>query len=251
MDFFKNIDSEFYNEPSFLDVSAIVKLKRSQGRYNFEQLPKMAIIVSSKKIIGRFSTSIKKKLKGLSGANYIYNSSILICSEIGTGAPAALVLMEELRALGVERFVFIGTAGILTNDISETEARIITKAHTTIGSTTFYSNKAILEPFDHEWIKDLKQQLNLVEASGWSTDCPYRETPAMLNYFKERSVHLVDMECAGIYAFSMFYRLPAICILIGADSLTQMQWRAPENMNLLTKKQRELLADLLSLQYPK
>ena len=249
MDFFKEIKTNFYSEPSSLKVSSIVDLKRSQGRYNFKRLPKTAILVPSRKSIGHFSKRLKKRIKGLSGANYLFNSSLLVCSEIGTGAPAALVLLEELRSLGVERFIFMGIGGRLSEEIGPNEARIIATAHSSTGSSSFYSSKNTLRLQDHIWITELKNQLGLNTAVGWSTDCPYRETASIIQYYKGKSAQLVDMECAAIYAFSEFYNLPTLCILIGADSLFRSNWQPPEDLALLTKKQREILTKLLSLQY--
>jgi purine-nucleoside phosphorylase len=58
---------------------------------------------------------------------------------------------------------------------------------------------------------------------------------------------MVDMECASIYAFSQFYKMPSICILVGADTLTSSEWKAPNNIKKLLKAQQKIVSDLLKL----
>lgn len=249
MDFFEHTDSGFYEEPSFLDVVSVVKWKKERGLYNFKSLPQTAIIVLNKTAIHRSSTPFKKKLKGLPGTNYVLNPAIVLCSEFGTGAPAVLVLLEELRVLGVKKFIFLGMAGIIDSNINENEALIISKAHSTVGSSTFYSVKSVLEPLDQEWSNRIKQNLKIGVGTGWSTDCPYRETPSMINYYQQKSVQLVDMECAAIYAFSAFHKLPSVCILIGADFLGGQEWRPPDKIHLLIRNQKKLVSELADMQH--
>ncbi len=247
MNFFKHRDPDFYDEPSFLDVESIVQLKRKKRAYNFDQLPVTAILVQNKKIVQAFSSPFRKKLKGFPGTGYTLSPSILLCAMDGSGAPGALVLLEELRILGVKKIIFVGTAGILDAAVKEQQVSLITQAYSAVGSSVFYSNENILQPKRTNWFEKISELADLPDCISWSTDCPYRETSKLLDSYKKKGVQLVDMESAAIYAFCAFHGLDAACILIAADSLTQTIWQPPKSPVLLFKKQKELISQMSTL----
>ena len=137
MNFFKNNNPEFYEESSFLKVDAIVKWKKEKKVYNFDRLPKTAIVVVNPKIVKVFSKPFAKNLKGIPGSGCLLTPSLVLCASQGSGSPGVLVLLEELRILGVESIIFIGTAGIISSDISEQQVLVTSKAFSTVGSSFF------------------------------------------------------------------------------------------------------------------
>ncbi len=245
MSFFKDINSEFYNESSILKASDLVSWKRKRGVYNFKELPTRAIISIKKNVFSKVVSPFAKRVKGLNGVHYIYKSKVLLCSEFGSGASAMLALLEEFRALGVEQFVFIGTAGILIDSAKQNNAYIVSKVYSSSGSSFFYFRDEGIDCYDKEWFKKIKETCNLKPKVTWSTDCPFRETPSILNYYRSKNCALVEMESAAVYSFSQYYKTPAVCILVGADNLTSTQWKSPNNVSILLRVQQKLVFQLL------
>lgn len=246
MNFLNSDNPGFYEEASFLNVKAIVKWKREKKYYNFEGLPKTAILVVNPKLIRTLSKPFSKKIKGIPGTGRLLSSSLLLCSSQGSGAPGALVLLEELRVLGVENIIFIGSAGIIGQGILEQQAFVTSKAFSTVGSSFFYAKEDVVEPKDSNWYQKINEHLNLPSCTSWSTDCPYRETPSLIAKFKRLNAQLVDMESAAVYAFCNFHKLNAVCLLIAADSLLQKTWEPPKRPDLLFKRQKEIIAKIIS-----
>ena len=145
-------NSTFYKEKSILDIVDIVAWKKSNKSYNFETLPKTAVLSLSRFLLSKKQRVFSKKLKGLFGQNYILDKNYVYCSEFGNGAPAIIGLMEELRAFGVEKFIFIGLAGVLKNEIEE-KAFIVNNTFSTSGSTYLYSDKDFFEPKRDKWFE--------------------------------------------------------------------------------------------------
>lgn len=245
MAFFKIENTNFYHENSYLSISDLVSWKKQRNAYNFKTLPEVAIIALKKNVFSNELHPFMKRIKGFSGSHYKYNSKILLCSEFGIGSSAIVLLLEELKELGVKKFVFVGVAGMLDNSINDNVPFIISKVYSSTGCSYFYDKNELLEYYDKEWFKHIGQVCNLSKQTAWSTDSPFRETPSMIDYYKMKGCSLVDMECAGVYAFSQFYKIPSVCILIGADRLTKPKWQEPVNFNRLLDEQRRVVKQLL------
>jgi uridine phosphorylase len=247
MTFFNITPKDFHKEPSLLKASDLVAWKRNRDAYNFKGLPNLAIIAIKRNMFSKVISPFTKRAKGIIGTHFIYKPKVLLCSEFGSGAPAMIMLLEELRALGVEQFVFVGSAGTLDNSVKEGSAHIVQKAVSLSGTTFFYSEKDELECYDLSFFEKVKNKCNLTSKTILSTDSPFRETPSLIDHYKSKGCALVDMECASIYAFSQFYKIPSACILVGADTLTSSEWKAPNNIKNVLIVQQKIVLDLLKL----
>ena len=241
---------EFYLEPSILNISDIISWKKTKNSYNFKNLPKTAILSLSCFFLSKKQQLFCKKIKGINGKNYILNNKFIYCSEFGNGAPAITGLMEELRALGVKNFIFIGFAGLLKKEVSEKKF-IVTNSFSTTGTTCFYSYKDNFKPIDGKWFQILTNQLNYKETTCWSTDVPFRETKSLVSYYIEKNVYHVDMECASIYAFAEFYNLNSLCILVSADEIVDFVWKEPINLKEINSIMKGVLKKIISINYEK
>jgi purine-nucleoside phosphorylase len=244
---FEKINPSFLTEKPVLDVSDMVQWKRDNNRYNFNNLPKTAIIIPTKYLIPKKYRLFSKKIKGINGTQYQINKEVIICADFGNGAPSVIGLLEELRILGVEDFIFIGFAGSLQSAYKENEVCLVANSFSTTGCTSFYSKKNNFDPQQSDWFLNIKSKLNYKESNCWSTDAPFRETPSMINYFIEKGATHVDMESAAIYAFSEFYNLNSMCIVVTADSLLENSWMPPKNYKLLVQNVQKTIYSSIKL----
>lgn len=241
-------NNNFWKEPSILNISDIVFWKKNKNSYNFENLPKTAILSISRFFLSKKQRIFCKKLKGIFGKSYILNENYIYCSEFGNGAPAITGLMEELRALGVENFIFIGFAGLLKKGFDEKEF-IVTNSFSTTGTTYFYSYKDNFKPINGKWFQFFINQLNYKETTCWSTDVPFRETKSLVSFYIKKNAHHVDMECASIYAFAEFYNLNSLCILVSADEIVDFVWKEPINLKEINSMMKGVIKKIISINY--
>lgn len=237
----------FLTENPVLNVADLVQWKRENQKYNVDKLPATAIFTLSKYSIPKKIRLFAKKIKGIKGFQYQINSEIVICSDFGNGAPAIVGVMEELRILGVANFIFIGLAGSLDLKFKENEKCVATQTFSTTGCAAFYSEEETLVPIKNEWLDRIQSQLNYPEATCWSTDAPYRETPSLLSQFCSKGATHVDMECAAIYAFASFYNLNSICLLVTADAISSGKWLPPKNEKSVHQSIKNTLLDCLKI----
>lgn len=238
---FIELNSKFYAEKSVFDVLELIEWKRKSNKYNFKILPKTAILTLQKSFLDKRKILLSKKIKGITGKNYKISNSLLVCTSFGVGAPAITNLLEELRGLGVENFIFIGFAGRLNSHYKENEICIVKKAYSTTGCTSLYSKNEFFEPKKNHWFTNLNSTLDYKNSICWSTDGPFRETSSLLRYFIQNEASHVDMECAAIYAFAEYYDLNALCIVVSSDSLENLNWKPPSGFKSLNYSMRKVL----------
>ncbi len=238
MSFSEFIKSNFYTEKSLLSATKLVAWKRNNNAYNFTELPEIAIV----SVINNLSIPekiFKKKLKGISGTQYVLNKKLLFCSSFGIGAPAVIALLEELVALGVKNFVFVGFAGRLSTKINEGEACIVSEAFSISGTSYFYEKEPFFT-YKNEFSNYLKQTFSLSEKIVLSTDAPFRETPSIIESYKNKKADLLDMETAAVLAFSKYYMLDVACVLIASDAI-KTHWTPPQNLELINNSAKNII----------
>ena len=144
-----NPQSNFLDEKSVLSIQDLVAWKKDELLYRVDSIPKTAILCSGFNR-NKFKTKLRNKiLKGIKGLHSISkNNKFLISSNFGNGAPELIGICEELRCLGVENFIFIGLAGIISDKIEEGECVRIEKAFSGVGLTSYYSKKDAFDAVD-------------------------------------------------------------------------------------------------------
>lgn len=239
------ITPDILSETSILSPEKLIEWRRKRSVFNFTKLPKKAILGFDKNIFSRQLSFFPKKVQGLAGNNYVHGEFVF-CSMFMTGAPAVIGLLEELRALGVEEFIFIGLAGILSDDIKTGDVFFPDKTLSGVGVTQYYCSDSMIVPHDIDYCIDWGTRLNLRRVTCFSTDAPYRETPSLIAVAKENGCGLIEMECAAIYAFAGYYKLKVICLLIAADRLSE-EWTPPSSEINLTLIQKKLVNNIIKL----
>lgn len=235
-------------EKSVLESIKIVQWKKQSKAYNFNELPKTAILSINSGLLTKTQRLFSKKLKGLSGHNYSIDKQYIYCCQFGIGAPSITTLMEELRHFGVENFIFLGYAGSLDTTNSDT-IYIVENTFSTSGCTFLYGAKDTNAPNKNAWTTQMKKHLNLEKTICWSTDAPYRETPSLIHQFQKKGAKHIDMECSAVYAIANFYNLNALCLVATADSIYNLQWTPPKNMALIHKQMTTVIQKILKFNY--
>jgi len=149
-------------------------------------------------------------------------------------------LCEELKALGVSQFIFIGLAGRLNKQLNEGELLYVNRVYSGIGTSYYYGEKETISPKNEDIHTTISKQITISNITGWSTDAPFRETMALKKYYQQKGAEIVEMESAAIYAFANFYNLKAACYIITSDILTN-DWQPPKNFSKLSQKEHQLI----------
>ena len=162
------------------------------------------------------------------------------------GAPTTVSMMEEIHSRGVNKFVFFGSCGQLTNNLKKGALIIPTEAYRDEGTSYHYVPESdfikietapkLAEIFE-------KNNIDYQFTKTWTTDAFYRET---VNKAKNRvslGCDVVDMECSAIMAMAKKRNIDAYQFLYTEDSLVEEEW----DINELADEKTDLLKKCLDI----
>lgn len=160
-----------------------------------------------------------------------YDGSIAIAGHFGIGSPAAAVMIEELIAFGVRRFISVGTAGALSRDCPVGSLLLCDAALRDEGVSFHYlpDNDDYCHPST-----DLTERLatclsdeglSFTRGHTWTTDAIYRETEEELKVFRTKGVKVVEMEASALFAVAKYRGVDIASCFSISDTLAEDAWR--------------------------
>lgn len=146
-------------------------------------------------------------------------------------APGAAGTVEELHAMGCDRFIICGGAGSIRRD-SEVGEIIVPVAAVRDEGTSYHYLEPSREVECHREALDSLisglEKLGIPYTTGktWTTDAMYRETPEMIELRRKEGCITVEMEAAAFFAVSKYYDIPLAQLLYAGDDVSGEKWDA-------------------------
>lgn len=177
----------------------------------------------------RLVTNLRSEL----GPHPLYETDVegkrLAVFHPGVGAPLAAALLEEVIALGCRKFIACGAAGVLDRDVAVGHIIVPASAVRDEGTSYHYLPPGREVEASAEAVAAIERTLRVhgreyVVAKTWTTDAPYRETPAKVQVRRSEGCLTVEMEAAALFAVAQFRRVAFGQILYGGDDVSGNQW---------------------------
>lgn len=145
------------------------------------------------------------------------------------GAPITAMVMEELIARGVQRFVAVGSAGVLVPDLVMGHPFVVTSALRDEGTSRQYALPSAVidaDPLGVQACEEALVEAGMGFSAGrvWTTDAIFRETRGRVRRRIAQGCAMVDMEASGIAAVARFRGVRLGHIVFSADSLAGQEW---------------------------
>ncbi|HQT99140.1 MAG TPA: nucleoside phosphorylase [Acidimicrobiales bacterium] len=142
----------------------------------------------------------------------------------GFGAPGAAIVFEELVALGATRFVNLGYAGALADDVTFGDLVLCTKALRDEGVSHHYAAPARYADASSRLRAALASTLRrrdhaFVEGANWTIDALYRETREEAEAYRDEGVLTVDMEASALFVIAQTYGVEVAALFVVSDHL--------------------------------
>jgi uridine phosphorylase len=152
-----------------------------------------------------------------------------VCGGFGIGAPVVAIVIEELIALGVNRFIALGTAGSLQRDVAIGEIVICDRAIRDEGVSHHYIAPARYARPSAGLTRRLAGALTEAGRAfriggSWTIDTPYRETAAEARHYQDEGILTVEMEAAAVFAVAEHRGVEAAAAFAVSDSLADLVW---------------------------
>lgn len=159
---------------------------------------------------------------------YGYNDSICLTMPFST-APGAAGTIEELHAMGCDKFIVCGGAGSIKKDSQVGEIIVPLAAVRDEGTSYHYlepSREVECHKAAAEHVISGLEKLGIPYITGktWTTDAMYRETPEMIELRRNEGCITVEMETAAFFAVSKYYDIPLAQLLYAGDDVSGEKW---------------------------
>jgi uridine phosphorylase len=235
------------NVPDKLAFRAVIDPKRvvhdlkAQGRYPSCAIPSGAIVYYDSLLWQRVC-ALPQRVEcdgALTGAFLLPHGDawILAIKAAGFGAPTAVMTLEELIALGVSRFVNLGTAGGLQETMQVGDIVVCDRAIRDEGTSYHYLPDAKYACASPALTQALcaaiaARGLPVRIGTSWTTDAPYRETTEEIRRYRAEGVATVEMEASALFAVGEYRGVSVAAIFAVSDILSENGWasayRTPE-----------------------
>lgn len=147
----------------------------------------------------------------------------------GVGAAISAGLLEENIAFGCRKFIVCGGCGVLEKDLTIGHLIVVTGAVRDEGVSYHYLPPGREVQAGSLGVAALegaltRQELPYRLGKTWTTDAPYRETPAKIALRKTEGCIVVEMESAALLAVAAYRGVVLGQVLYGGDDLSGAEW---------------------------
>ena len=133
------------------------------------------------------------------------------------GAAFAVLVAEELFALGCKALVSISSAGLIADDLKTPMFLLIDEALRDEGTSYHYLPPARYAQAPEVLVEKVAKRLTAAglkyyRGKSWTTDAPFRETRQLISVRRDEGIISVEMEAAALLAMGETLNKPVICL---------------------------------------
>lgn len=236
--------------------TAIINPKREPHSPNVGKCVVMAAAEPDIALLcGLMGMKKKNSRKVVMSRLYAGNGEFCECSAIGplTGAPYAVLLMEDVVGWGAEKIIFVGWCGAVSKDVSIGDIIVPNGAFIDEGTSRHYFPDESRVPAPSENLADaIKRELanrkiGFREGPIWTTDAIFRETREKLEHYQSKNVLAVEMEVSALFTAGEFRNAEVASILVVSDEISSGTWKkgfTDEKFKHARKKAAEVISNL-------
>ncbi len=219
---FPILDHKFYDKPSVFQPENLLREARRQKGITEVIIPEICILDPDgdieKFVINKHNAQLNKAWACYHTRLFEFTYRDIKVGIIGkaVGASFAVLLAEQLFVSGCKLLLSMTSAGQLHQTVAPPYFILIEKAVRDEGTSYHY-----LPPSEFSYIgSELEEKLigafdeldlKIFSGTTWTTDAPYRETEDVIKYYKDKSIHAVEMEASALYAFAQARKRNVIC----------------------------------------
>lgn len=160
---------------------------------------------------------------------YRATGSVGVTTINGPGAPFAVIVLEELAALGVRRVVLVGMAGSLRTALRAGSFVVCDRALRDEGTSHHYVGPGRYAYPSTRLTSALRAALErrgepFASGPSWTTDAVYRETAAEVRRYRRRGILTVEMEASAVFTVAALLGVEAAALFVVSDHLDEGGW---------------------------
>jgi uridine phosphorylase len=242
-------NSSKYQEPAVLNAAQM--LAHRKRTVNLPDAPPASVIFCYQSSLAQYLVRHHpvKRIHGFFGDLLLIKSThgqVAVAANFGIGAPVVAVLVEELAAWGVQRFLSIGLAGGLQPDLRSGDVVVCDRAIRAEGTSHHYLPPSRFAQASPQMVEHLTGDLSALRVAhtigaSWTTDVPYRETLHEVKAWQLEGIKTVEMEAAALFAIGQYLERQVGAAFVVGDTLADLRWRLETDDRCIQHSLRSLL----------
>lgn len=229
------LDPRKHGSEAFFAPGDFIGYIRKRGSLGSRPAPEAVILSYQRSLLEYVEASRKVgKAEGYFGGQVSYleetGGRVAIVGRFGVGSPAAAVMLEELVAWGVKRFISVGTAGSLVADLPPGSLLLCDGAIRDEGTSYHYAPEGVPALPSPGLTDRLGRELTARglphrRGSTWTTDAIYRETVGEVEKFRGQGVLVAEMEASALFTVAAYRKVDLAACFSVSDTLAELAWR--------------------------
>lgn len=181
-------------------------------------------------------------------STFLANADEITIAKPGIGASMVVMRCEEIIALGVRRFLLVGSGGSLREGVPIGSIVLPVSAVVDEGTSRHYVGERERIDAPGTVNQTLSEQaakmgIDLIEGAVWTTDAPYREMRSKAEKLSGKDIVAVEMECSALFALGEFRDVEVGGLVVISDTLFP-EWRFdPEESERGWERARRVIAN--------
>ena len=222
-----------HDEAPLVTPEQYLEYMKSIGKFPTIRPPEGVILCYAPRLLSHALNSHKMtKADGFLTKMHLLDETdgrIGIIGNFGIGSPVAVVILEELIAFGVKKFISIGTAGGLQDDVQIGDIVVCDRAIRDEGTSHHYLPPSKYAHASKLLTENLKERLDESNqpyrvGASWTIDSIYRETVIEARHYKDEGVLTVDMEASALFSVAAYRGVEVGAMFTVSDSLARLKW---------------------------
>lgn len=216
------LDNKDFNRPSIFSPENLLREARRQNSIPNGKIPDICVLDPDGDLVRRLTNEKKAVLNPFWACyhtqlfNFMYEGVEFGIVGFAVGAPFAVLVTEEMFCSGCKLVISITSAGQILPKRNPPYFILIERALRDEGTSYHYLPPAQYAHIQKEFIDMLidaheQSSVPIERGSTWTTDAPFREVQAAIDFAGSEGILAVEMEAAALYAFSEARKKPVIC----------------------------------------
>lgn len=217
------LDDKDPDAPSVFEPAALLREARRQKGLPVADVPAVCILDPDGDIV----RSLRKSAQAILSESWpCYHTELYEFALAGqtagiigcaVGAPFAVLVAEELFALGCRLLISLTSAGQISAIDHPPYFVVIDRALRDEGTSYHYTAREAFAEADPSLVEAAIAALNDKGVSAhvgasWTTDAPFRETKRAIDVARAKGILAVEMEAAALYAFARAAKRDVLCL---------------------------------------
>jgi purine-nucleoside phosphorylase len=179
-----------------------------------------------------------------------YNNNPMVLVSLPFGSNIASMILEELIFCGVRYIISIGLACGISDKLCHYDLVVPNESYSNEGVAKLYNQTSSITASENliTIIENIlnKNNINYKTGKSLTISTPYRETPNIIDLYKEKNAICIDMESASLFSIARYHKANIASIFAISDLIINNKWVPQFKSKKIKQAHEQLIQTALS-----